>query len=109
MDEDSKPEGESADEATDQESEPTGPGEETDAEPPTGESDEDQTEDTESGAKQPSGGGSSPEVAERRRPGTVFVPNPNGYPRPPVTYLPTHPWLRLPSRAPTHETVSVNR
>jgi hypothetical protein len=37
---------------------------------------------------------------------TVFVPNPNGYPRPATTFLPTHPWLRLPSRPPAHVTIS---
>ncbi|MBX0288401.1 hypothetical protein EGH22_18890 [Halomicroarcula sp. F28] len=46
-------------------------------------------------------------TAQQSSPGTVFVPNPDGYPRPPATYLPTLPWLRLPSRAPAYETVSV--
>jgi len=46
-------------------------------------------------------------TAQQSTSGSVFVPNPNGYPRPPATYLPMLPWLRLSSRAPAYETVSV--
>jgi len=38
---------------------------------------------------------------------TVFVPNPDGYPRPPTMYLPVVPWLRLPSHPPAHDTVTL--
>ena len=70
------------------------------------------------------GGGPEPDAAPTNRststgspdaragsgqpPQTVFVPNPNGYPRPATAFLPAHPWLRLPSRPPDHETVSHN-
>ncbi|MDS0261320.1 hypothetical protein NDI56_18120 [Haloarcula sp. S1CR25-12] len=42
-------------------------------------------------------------------PRTVFVPNPSGYPRPSALYLPALPWLRLPSRPPTHRTVRLTQ
>jgi len=52
-------------------------------------------------------GGTGTHNTTGRSPGTVFVTNPNGYPRPSTVFLPTLPWLRLHSRPPAHETVSL--
>jgi len=52
-------------------------------------------------------GGTGTHNTTGRSPGTVFVTNPDGYPRPSTVFLPTLPWLRLPSRPPAHETVSL--
>jgi len=54
----------------------------------------------------PAAGGPGAGSAGETTPRTAFVTNPNGYRRPPSTYLPTHPWLRLPSRPPEYETIS---
>ena len=56
---------------------------------------------------QSTGGGRGSGPADTPTPRTLFVPKPDGYPRSATVYLPSHPWLRLPSRPPTHETVSV--
>jgi hypothetical protein len=52
-------------------------------------------------------GGTGTHTATGLSPGTVFVTNPDGYPRPSTVFLPTLPWLRLPSRPLAHETVSL--
>ena len=54
----------------------------------------------------PSARGANARPPGETTPKIVFTTNPNGYARPPTAYLPTHPWLRLPSRAPEFETVS---
>jgi len=54
----------------------------------------------------PHSGGREAESPSDQELGAVFLTNPNGYPRPATTFLPSHPWLRLPSRLPAHETVS---
>lgn len=86
----------------------TGPGEETEGtarEPaPTSPSGRDRA--PESTPRTPESSGREPSTASRPPTGPVFVPNPNGYPRPATVFLPAHPWLRLPARPPDHETVS---
>jgi hypothetical protein len=80
---------------------PSEPQPDTGSARPTGESPTPHRTDAATWHRTPRGSTESTVQAPR----TVFVPNPNGYPRPPAVYLPALPWLRVPSRPPAHETV----